>query len=161
MSIVNPACPNGCCHTSIHTDVKVFRFKGLQTYLWLDLRDSITDNTTSEFLQKTDFLSHIIGIVLIKWRYVCQPRNSFLEGHRTWDSIGTRNKMPLFSCSLLTTGPPSTYPYFGLLWWALIFPRDRYAAPPSPFDHPSSPNPMSLFSGVQGFFYLPFFVCAQ
>ena len=61
MSIVNPACLIG-----FHPDIKVFRFKGLQTYVWLDLRDSITDNTTSEFLQKTDFLSHIIGIVLIK-----------------------------------------------------------------------------------------------
>lgn len=45
----------------IHPDVKVFRFKGLQAYLWLDLRDSITDNKTSEILQKTDFLSHLIG----------------------------------------------------------------------------------------------------
>ena len=73
------------------------------------------------------------------------PAKEFLLGRPQDLGLNrNRNKMPLFSCSLLTTGPPSTYPYFGLLWWALIFPRDRYAAPPSltlrsPFQ--PKPNP--------------------
>ena len=164
----------------IYSDVKLVRFKGLQAYLQLDLRDSITDNISSEPLQITDFLSCLfcivywlsedmsgnclfgrpqyLGLNLIGchpflsiwylvfgiWYCILIEEIACLGGHNTWDSIWlvAAETKCLFLVALLTTGPPTTYPYFGPLM-RLNFPSRPIRRPSLTLRSPlrTKPNP--------------------
>ena len=101
-------------------------------YFILVLRDPITDNIFSSdkrlllCVTISPFEWRRQGIILIARRI---PRVQY-------DRLKTK-------CLFLVALPPQFHPLLILTlvpWWTLIFPRDRYTAPPMAFDHPSNTN---------------------
>ena len=101
-------------------------------YFILVLRDPITDNIFSSDKR----LLLCVTISPLEWR----RQGVILIARRIprvqYDRLKTK-------CLFLVALPPQFHPLLILTlvpWWTLIFPRDRYTAPPMAFDHPSNTN---------------------